>query len=245
MMRYLSLTVLISCHLYVALWNPDPEVDYSTIRTENEFGIMQKVSQMLNDAPVAVPYLCADVRDMKLLVTQWASHADEQWANQFIDGIVDDRPVKKLAQTLALLHCSDFDPDFNNNVRPCMRTIFPAMKEKLQELVALPEGEGGRVADLAKSYGGDVCDRIIDANLANYEDRDCLVHSDSHAFNILVEAKPEVSTLERFGPNGDVILCDWEMVFAGPIGRDIGLAWVSQGFRLSEFCMSTYKFRRL
>ena len=144
---------------------------------------------------------------------------------QFIDGIVDDRPVKKLAQTLALLHCSDFDPDFNNNVRPCMRTIFPAMKEKLQELVALPEGEGGRVAELAKSYGGDVCDRIIDANLANYEDRDCLVHSDSHAFNILVEAKPEVSTLERFGPNGDVILCDWEMVFAGPIGRDIGLAW--------------------
>jgi len=158
---------------------------------------------------------------------------------QFIDGIVDARPVKKLAQTLALLHCSDFDPEFNNNVRPCMRTIFPAMKEKLQELVALPEGEGGRVAELAKSYGGDVCDLIIDANLANYEDRDCLVHSDSHAFNILVEAKPEVSTLERFGPNGDVILCDWEMVFAGPIGRDIGLAWVSQGFRLSEFCLST------
>ena len=193
---------------------------------------------MMDDAPVSVPYLCVDVKEMKLLLTQWASHADEQWANQFIDGIVDDRPVKKLAQTLALLHCSDFDPDFNNNVRPCMRTIFPAMKEKLQELVALPEGEGGRVAELAKSYGGDVCDRIIDANLANYEDRDCLVHSDSHAFNILVEAKPEVSTLERFGPNGDVILCDWEMVFAGPIGRDIGLAWVSNGFRLSAFYLS-------
>mgnify|MGYP004104463449 CR=1 FL=1 len=54
-----------------------------------------------------------------------------------------------------------------------------------------------------------------------------------------VEAKPEVSTLERFGPNGDVILCDWEMVFAGPIGRDIGLAWVSQAFRLSEYFLST------
>ena len=65
----------------IALWNPDPEVDYSTIRTENEFGMMQKVSQMM-DAVVAVPYLCVDVKDMKLLVPQWSTNADEQWANQ-------------------------------------------------------------------------------------------------------------------------------------------------------------------
>ena len=208
-----------------ALWNPDPDVDYSLVRTENEFGIMKTVCKMMDDAPVATPYLCVDVQDMKLLVTQWTNHADEQWANQFIDGVVDDRPVPKLAETLALLHCADFDPEFNTNVRPCMLTIFPAMKEKLQELVALPDGEGGRVAELAKSYGKGLCDQIIDANRANYDDRDCLVHSDAHAFNILVEAKPDVATLERFGPNGDVVLCDWEMIFAGPIGRDIGLSW--------------------
>ena len=144
-----------------ALWNPDPSVDYSLVRTENEYGIMNRVSQMMDEAPVATPYLCADVQNMKLLVTQWTSHADEQWANQFIDGVVDDRPVKKLAETLALLHCSDFDPDFNTNVRPCMLTIFPAMKEKLHELAALPDGEGGRVADLTKSYGRVLCDRNI------------------------------------------------------------------------------------
>ena len=193
-----------------ALWNPDPDVDYSLVRTENEYGIMKTVCNMMDDAPVATPYLCVDVQGMKLLVTQWTNHADEQWANQFIDGVVDDRPVQKLAETLALLHCADFDPEFNTNVRPCMLTIFPAMKEKLQELVTLPDGEGGRVAELAKSYGKDLCDQIIDANRANYDDRDCLVHSDAHAFNILVEAKPDVSTLERFGPNGNVVLCDCE-----------------------------------
>jgi hypothetical protein len=37
-----------------------------------------------------VPYLLLDVQDMKLLVTQW-SDADEQWANQFIDGSIDTR----------------------------------------------------------------------------------------------------------------------------------------------------------
>ena len=89
MMRYLTYRAYF-CHLYIALWNPDPEVDYSTIRTENEFGMMQKVTQMMDDAPVAVPYLCVDVKNMKLLVTQWACNADEQWANQVgFEGFLD------------------------------------------------------------------------------------------------------------------------------------------------------------
>jgi len=208
-----------------ALWNPDPDVPYDLDRTENEFAMMKRVSEMMEDAPIATPYLCVDVqKDMKLLVTEWCE-SDEQWANQFIDGVVDERIVPKLAQTLALLHLADFDPEFNANVRPCMLTVFPAMKDKLKELNSLPAGDGGRVADLAKSYGQDICDEIIDRNLANYNERNCLVHSDAHAFNILVEKKPDVSSLERFGPKGDVVLCDWEMAFAGPIGRDIGLSW--------------------
>jgi predicted unusual protein kinase regulating ubiquinone biosynthesis (AarF/ABC1/UbiB family) len=37
-------------------------------------------------------------------------------------------------------------------------------------------------------------------------------HSDSHVFNILVEAKPSIEELEDFGPYGTtVVLCDWEM----------------------------------
>jgi len=209
-----------------ALWNPDPNVLYDLERTENEYAIMNRVSEMMDDAPIATPYLCVDVQhNMKLLVTEW-SKSDEQWATQFIDGVVDNRVVPKIARTLALLHLADFDPEFNTNVRPCMLTLFPAMSAKLRELNSLPAGEGGRVAVLAKSYGQDLCDEIVDRNVANYNDRNCLVHSDPQAFNILVERKPDASSPERFGPTGDVVLCDWEMAFAGPIGRDIGLAWV-------------------
>jgi len=43
-------------------------------------------------------------------------------------------------------------------------------------------------------------------------------------FNTLVEAKPSADKLEKFGPNGDVKLCDWEMSIAGSKGRDLGWA---------------------
>ena len=65
---------------------------------------------------------------------------------------------------------------------------------------------------------------FINGCIINYHQRDCLVHSDSHVFNLLVEAKPSIEELEQFGPDGTIILCDWEMAFAGPIGRDLGKA---------------------
>ena len=81
----------------------------------------------LKPGRVVKPYLCIDVQDdMKLLVTQWAS-GDEQWANQFIDGDIDTRIVPQLADTLATLHCQDFDPQFNTNVRPCMLDLLLQM----------------------------------------------------------------------------------------------------------------------
>lgn len=72
-----------------ALWNPDPTMHYDLSRTDNEYKMM-KLFHKINPEAVAVPYLLLDVEDMKLLVTQW-SEADEQWANQFIDGSVDTR----------------------------------------------------------------------------------------------------------------------------------------------------------
>lgn len=74
-----------------ALWNPDPDAHYDLIRTVNEFKMMGTFNS-IDPGSVAIPYLCLDVDDMKLLVTQW-SPADEQWANQFIDGTVDIRLV--------------------------------------------------------------------------------------------------------------------------------------------------------
>jgi hypothetical protein len=72
-----------------ALWNPDPTIRYDLSRTTNEYKMM-KLFHKINPDAVAVPYLLLDVQDMKLLVTQW-SDADEQWANQFIDGSIDTR----------------------------------------------------------------------------------------------------------------------------------------------------------
>ena len=66
---------------------PDANIDPE--RTVNEFKIMKTLNE-IDPASVVAPYLCVDIEDMKLLVTQWSS-ADEQWANQFIDGTVDPR----------------------------------------------------------------------------------------------------------------------------------------------------------
>ena len=67
----------------------DPSTSFDLDRTVNEFKMMERF-KVIDPDSVAIPYLCIDVDDMKLLVTQW-SPADEQWANQFIDGTVDIR----------------------------------------------------------------------------------------------------------------------------------------------------------
>ena len=67
----------------------DPNANMDTERTVNEFKMMKTLNE-IDPASVVAPYLCLDVEGMKLLVTQW-SLADEQWANQFIDGTVDVR----------------------------------------------------------------------------------------------------------------------------------------------------------
>ncbi len=60
---------------------------------------------------------------MKLFVTEW-SKGDEQFCNQFIDGILDPRITSQIADTLAKLNNSkDFDPDFNKFVKPCIESI--------------------------------------------------------------------------------------------------------------------------
>jgi len=69
----------------------DPGANMDPERTVNEFKMM-KTFNGIDPTSVVAPYLCADIEDMKLLVTQWSS-ADEQWANQFIDGSVDVRSV--------------------------------------------------------------------------------------------------------------------------------------------------------
>ena len=94
-----------------ALWNPDPDAHYDLKRIDNEFHMME-LYHGINPGSVAIPYLCLDVDNMKLLVTQWAS-SDEQFANQFIDGVVDLRYVFCLIfNPIPVVSCLPITPSF-------------------------------------------------------------------------------------------------------------------------------------
>ncbi len=70
---------------------------------------------------------------MKLLITVW-SKADEQFANQFIDGSIDPRIAQPLANALAALHSIDnYDPSFNEQIKPFMDTQFKHLKDAIQD----------------------------------------------------------------------------------------------------------------
>jgi len=197
-----------------ALWNPDRSAHYDLLRVENEYKIMQQVASTAQGCvvtPLALYDIEHDAQHMKLFVTEW-SKADEQFCNQFIDGIVDPRIGPKIANTLATLNLiKDFDPEFNKNVQPCMESLLEHMKAV--SLAAIKEPKT-RTDEYLASLGEDVVTKIMDANYANYHEADCFIHSDSHVFNILVEAKPSIEELEDFGPDGSVTLCDWEMAMA-------------------------------
>ncbi len=213
-----------------ALWNPDRSVHYDIARTANEYKLMKRFKEMMgDDAPVATPYICQDVEDMKILIVEWAS-TDEQWANQFIEGEVDHRVIPKLAQALATLNLApfddEFDPMFNDNVRPCMRSIFGVSKALFGQHIDSEETFDACVAYL-KEMGQERFDEIIEGLDKLYMTRECINHSDSQCFNLLVESKPSIDKLQAFGEKGDLAICDWEMAMAGPHGRDAGIfqAW--------------------
>ena len=206
-----------------ALWSPDTHHDLQ--RTVNEYE-MQKL--MCNHVPECVvkPLACLDVQHndqkAKLLVTEW-SKASEQFGNQFADGAVDERIAPKLADTLAKLHNikHDFDDDFNEQVKPAMVGLLQFVKSTAGE-VCSKETPKDRTEGYCKEVGKEELLKILQANIDNLDQRDCLIHSDAHVFNILVESKPSIADLEQFGPEGLMVLCDWETVIVGPIGKDIG-----------------------
>jgi len=201
---------------------PDANIDPE--RTVNEFKIMKTLNG-IDPASVVAPYLCVDIEDMKLLVTQWSS-ADEQWANQFIDGTVDPRIVPKLASVLAKLHCVKFDPDFNLRSREDVLTYTTSrLTQSFGDLFDLEIRQNSRVSSYARELGKDTCEYLTAQFAENISKRDCLSHNDAHVFNILVEKKPDISALEQFGPFGKYAICDWEYCFPSSIGRDVGLTY--------------------
>ncbi|KAL7548064.1 hypothetical protein ACHAWF_011352 [Thalassiosira exigua] len=209
-----------------AMWNPDENAHHDLKRTENEYEIMKKMSQHAPESvvsPLALWDLEHEGQTMKLLVTEW-SRGDEQFCNQFIDGAVDPRIAPKIASTLAALHSiKDFDPNFNVQVNDCVINLFEQLKEGTVEACNALKPKD-RTESYCNDLGEEVMTRITNAVIDNTRKHECLIHSDAHPFNTLVEAKPSVEELGMFGPEGTMCLCDWEMACAGPIGKDIGLA---------------------
>lgn len=213
-----------------ALWNKDPDAYHDLIRTNNEYTVMKKISSLVEDhSPVATAFFVADVKqddaNMKILCTEWTSRADEQFAMQWVDGKIDRRILPQIASTLAETNCCedlDFDDNFNNNIRDCCYSVFPMLRDLFEQLTSSADNTD-RVARLVQEMGKDTCLALVDDCESNFNERQGLIHSDAHAFNTLVEATADDGN--EFGPDGALVLVDWEMAMVGPIGRDIGLAW--------------------
>ncbi|KAL9186477.1 hypothetical protein ACHAXT_005715 [Thalassiosira profunda] len=231
-----DLTVFAKLSFEYALFNPDGFHDLA--RTENEYRMMERMAAATPDCVVA-PLACWDVECQpdsggkpqrgKILVTEWSA-ADEQFGNQFADGCVDGRVAVQLADTLATLHLmDDYDPKFNETVKPCFAGLLQMAKGVVEGLCRAEAPKDRteaycREVGWATSGAGPGLRAVMNANIADYDRKDCLIHGDAHVFNMLVEARPSIEQLEEFGPNGTMILCDWETCFAGPQGKDLGAA---------------------
>uniref|UniRef100_A0A7S4JQ96 Aminoglycoside phosphotransferase domain-containing protein n=1 Tax=Odontella aurita TaxID=265563 RepID=A0A7S4JQ96_9STRA len=214
-----------------ALWGTDKKVHYDVNRGANEFKLMRHLKKILgDDAPVATPYICTHVEELIIFVTSWAP-ADEQWANQFIDGVVDRRIIPKLANCLATINLTpfegEFNPEFNEEVRPTMLGMLDLTRQTVFEHLASKNAPADDCIAYLRQIGQEKFFFMMDNLWAKYSARDCINHSDSHVFNVLVESKPPSKSDQQFGDDGSMILCDWEMAMAGPHGRDVGIfqAW--------------------
>jgi hypothetical protein len=117
----------------------------------------------------------------------------------------------------------EFEPDYGYEVKEALKGCYATQTSLIQSLFDPEKDPMDRVSKFAKELGLETC-LHIDAECINHLFKtDSLAHSDTHVFNILVEKKPDVSTLEHFGPKGSFAICDWEMTMASCLGRDIGL----------------------
>jgi hypothetical protein len=212
--KHSELCVFAKLSFEYAMWNPD--VHYDLQRVENEYKIMQERSSESPGSTV-LPLACWDVKheghDMKLLLTKWST-CDEQFCNQFIDGVVDPRIAPRLANALAALHnIKEFEPDLNSIIKPHMEKMLHHMKDVARNACKC-EYPNDRTEEYCAILGENRLMTILNANITSLGKRDCLIHGDSHVFNILVEAKPSINELDKFGPDGTVVLCDWEMAMA-------------------------------
>ncbi|KAL3938611.1 MAG: hypothetical protein SGARI_001677 [Bacillariaceae sp.] len=220
-----SVAVFAKVGFTFAIWAPDRSVFYDLDRMATEYECMQRFSKELGeeDPCVPTPFALINIsKDIRALVAEWVAPSDEQWAHQFIEGEVDDRPLMKCAQALARVNLAQCpNPDINKGFNDCFKEICDGTDELYLELLESPASDD-RAVEYAKLMGHD---RLL-AALKGWHDADnsqeCFVHGDAHVFNMMVERKPDACNLENFGPNGKLYICDWEMVNKGDKGNDVG-----------------------
>ena len=99
---------------------------------------------------------------------------------------------------MAALHLiKDFDPDFNDNVKPCMESLLNDTMSPTALKATTVQEPKDRTETYCKELGTELVMKIINASIADYHQKDCLIHSDSHCGNILVEAKPSIDKVSR------------------------------------------------
>ena len=192
-----------------AFWSPS-RLPYDTSRLLHESEAMSLFSQVAPGKGANAFFLHEIEGVGQLLVTSYASGIDEQLASQFIEGSVDPRPILSLASSLARFNCiPSFDPDFNDNVRPAVRAMMSAVSDAATLSSLLSRDPPDRASSLALSFGGDLLSSLFTKVAEDYERRTCLLHSDVHVFNVLVEPRPG-DVLGEFGEEGVFALIDFE-----------------------------------
>lgn len=220
-----------------ALWAPSKDDHYNLSRVKEEFDLMTRFSEELKfttenegktKSPIPKPYVLIDIPastdgespNMKIFVAEWVAPTDEQWGNQFIEGEVDNRVIDRCAKTLANINLADCDENVNEGFVHSMEKISAGLVPLFLEL---SERDNDKAVIYARDVlGPEKMKAIINKfYVVSNKTKDAFVHGDAHVFNMLVERKPDVSQLSKFGPEGDFFLCDWEMAHMGPKGQDV------------------------
>lgn len=207
-----------------AMWSPT-KLFYPPERLDNEFHNIA-VFEKLNQGCVGTPYACVQVDSAtQVLITEYCTGFDEQYANQFIDGVVDIRPALGMATSLANLHAlAAPDPTFNRGIIPTLE----ALGQPIRDFFARDFDAGDSTRFRRLRHEVDTMREHLEGMCNIFEKihnrgPQVVVHSDAHAFNILVEpqSRDQVNG-GNFGSSGGFRLIDWEMGLTGAIGADMG-----------------------
>jgi hypothetical protein len=170
-------------------------------------------------SPVVQPSYLKDIDEhSKLLITEWALMVmNNNGRINLLMVLLIKRVLSKLAKAIAILNCNVKidDPMFNDNARPCLVSSFVHNLEQflINPIQSYNNDNNGTNIDGSIEYSiqnninSNEFNFMIDAIENEYiNERNTLIHNDArHVFNLLVEKKPSIGTLEKFGPTGNIV----------------------------------------